>query len=26
VRGEIAFATDLLWHGIGTGTPTRRQR
>ena len=26
VRGEIAFATDLLWQGIGTGTPTRRQR
>jgi len=28
VDGEIAFATDLLWHGIGTGagTPTRRQR
>jgi AcrR family transcriptional regulator len=24
VRGEIAFATDLLWQGIGT--PTRRQR
>jgi len=23
---EIAFATDLLWHGIGTGTPTRRER
>jgi TetR/AcrR family transcriptional regulator len=26
VRGEIAFATDLLWQGIGTGTATRRQR
>jgi AcrR family transcriptional regulator len=26
VRGEIAFATDLLWQGIGTETPTRRQR
>jgi AcrR family transcriptional regulator len=26
VRGEIAFATDLLWQGIGTGTSTRRQR
>jgi AcrR family transcriptional regulator len=24
--GEIAFATDLLWHGIGNGTPTRRER
>jgi AcrR family transcriptional regulator len=26
VRGEIAFATDLLWQGIGTRTPTRRER
>ena len=26
VRGEIAFATDLLWHGIGAATPTRRER
>jgi hypothetical protein len=26
VRGEIAFATDLLWRGIGTVTPTRRER
>lgn len=26
VRGEIAFATDLLWQGIGTGTTTRRER
>src|SRR5580658_1022249 len=26
VRGEIEFATNLLWQGIGTATPTRRQR
>lgn len=26
VRGEVAFATDLLWQGIGTATPARRQR
>ena len=26
VRGEIAFATDLLWQGIGIATPTRRER
>jgi len=26
VRGEIAFATDLLWQGIGAVTPTRRER
>jgi len=26
VRGEIAFATNLLWHGIGAATPTRRER
>lgn len=28
VRGEVAFVTDLLWQGIGTGTgtPTRRER
>jgi AcrR family transcriptional regulator len=25
-RGEIAFATDLLWQGIGTRTPSRRER
>jgi AcrR family transcriptional regulator len=26
VRGEIEFATDLLWQGIGTGTAARRER
>jgi AcrR family transcriptional regulator len=26
VRGEIRFATDLLWQGIGTVTPPRRER
>jgi len=26
VRGEIDFATDLLWQGIGTVTPARRER
>jgi AcrR family transcriptional regulator len=26
VRGEIAFATDLLWQGISAGTSTRRER
>ena len=26
VRGEVAFATDLLWQGIGIGTPARRER
>jgi AcrR family transcriptional regulator len=25
VRGEVAFVTDLLWQGIGTVTPKRRE-
>jgi AcrR family transcriptional regulator len=26
VRGEVAFATDLLWEGIGAATSARRER